>query len=921
MSLLSNKYKLDVKVYSAQVAKFISCTDAANIKLIGNNSVSEHSIFGHRDISNFYLAVSSNTIATFNNLNISFYKDTVIRGNLVIDGNVVALGIDIAASSEDLFFEISSYTDITSNLLIPKYMQIANSGIINTSNIIMQALPYLSEQLYIDGLDVVTSNTETIYFLQNNCNYSIEKFDYRFSQKTADDFNEGINNNFFVNSKYLHNSLTINGDTRVSNIYSTNDINSIYTYACEYFSDGSKLQNIYIGDSTTNALCEGSNLFFNPVLISDILQSCNLDALNYTETLFDKKYYHDVILQTEIYDYINLGIIDVSNYSSDIYIECSFNDDHSNYILLNEMQSSNYLTNIDIIKTYYDITNIISNIHINTIIEENDNTSKFVTNVSNILYANMYKINHSIIQHANNILSNIEDEIYNRYDNISNLQILFLQDTTQKIQYDREDLYTYINTSSNHFAIYKNISYTNCSNAILKNSNVNIEDLHNDLHHQNNEIDLMSTYIYQYINDNEKIYLSEIINIYVNASNLLNSLQYADVSNLLIISSNYLHEELHSKYLNILAYDNYIFHKLISNLDDINDISHILSSNIYNKVCVDFNSQLQFLDTNLIANGTSNFYYTEEKFNEIFSTLSADYITDGLVNRWIINNEYYGDLNIVGTLYASNLIIDGEISTINTNVYQSGKCIISSSNNRDLLKIIKYIDGDEVSKIINNTGNSLDIFKAYDVDNKCILYVYDSNVCINKTNNIDSLHSGFDISGNIYATIFHGNSTCIYNVNLSDKNTDLLQENGSNLYFTNERVSFLIDMSNIDITNYIQSLSNIIYYTVIEHVKLENNLYSDSNYLYNEYIQNKDTSNNLQQVLTEIKHTIIDEDIYLYDYIQNISNVHLNYIDSPSSTSSITYTAYMREMAGGGGSIQVQRGNEMSTMILMEVAG
>lgn len=56
-------------------------------------------------------------------------------------------------------------------------------------------------------------------------------------------------------------------------------------------------------------------------------------------------------------------------------------------------------------------------------------------------------------------------------------------------------------------------------------------------------------------------------------------------------------------------------------------------------------------------------------------------------------------------------------------------------------------------------------------------------------------------------------------------------------------------------------------------------------------------------------------------YIQAISNVHLNYMDSPSSTSSVTYTAYMREMAGGGGSIQVQRGNEISTIILMEVAG
>lgn len=54
-------------------------------------------------------------------------------------------------------------------------------------------------------------------------------------------------------------------------------------------------------------------------------------------------------------------------------------------------------------------------------------------------------------------------------------------------------------------------------------------------------------------------------------------------------------------------------------------------------------------------------------------------------------------------------------------------------------------------------------------------------------------------------------------------------------------------------------------------------------------------------------------------YIQSIGNVPLNYVDSPASTSAQTYTVYFREMAGNGGAVTTQRGNEMSTLILMEV--
>jgi hypothetical protein len=55
--------------------------------------------------------------------------------------------------------------------------------------------------------------------------------------------------------------------------------------------------------------------------------------------------------------------------------------------------------------------------------------------------------------------------------------------------------------------------------------------------------------------------------------------------------------------------------------------------------------------------------YVEKTSNIIskrITDLSADYIADGTINKFIINNKYKNDLEIIGDLTASNLIIYGE---------------------------------------------------------------------------------------------------------------------------------------------------------------------------------------------------------------------------------------------------------------------
>lgn len=62
----------------------------------------------------------------------------------------------------------------------------------------------------------------------------------------------------------------------------------------------------------------------------------------------------------------------------------------------------------------------------------------------------------------------------------------------------------------------------------------------------------------------------------------------------------------------------------------------------------------------------------------------------------------------------------------------------------------------------------------------------------------------------------------------------------------------------------------------------------------------------------------------MFSWYGNVNNpwmfqVAMNYLDSPATTSSITYAAYMR--SGAGQSIQAMPNNSQGTITLMEIAG
>jgi hypothetical protein len=278
-------------------------------------------------------------------------------------------------------------------------------------------------------------------------------------------------------------------------------------------------------------------------------------------------------------------------------------------------------------------------------------------------------------------------------------------------------------------------------------------------------------------------------------------------------------------------------------------------NNIISNVLFNFSNLISNLNTDLIYEGSSNLYYNDVNFNRFFNELTFDNMQDGSLNRFIVNDKYCGDLNILGVLTTSNIDIMGDISIIHANIYQSGSLLLTSSNGVNLQMVRNK------ALLYNNNSN-------------CILLVGNNYVGIN---NIEPLYE-LDVSGIIISDKITGEGKDLYDINIKDKSTSELRE-GSNLYFTDERLETMINVSNLD-------------YYINEHIvnresifELQSNYISnDSNVLILQYDLNyyDKTSNDIMKHITDhsigFSNNVMMDNIYfnniLNDIDYNASNSH-----------------------------------------------
>ena len=212
---------------------------------------------------------------------------------------------------------------------------------------------------------------------------------------------------------------------------------------------------------------------------------------------------------------------------------------------------------------------------------------------------------------------------------------------------------------------------------------------------------------------------------------------------------------------------------------------------------------------------------TSNEISTRVTLLSTDQITEhqNAINRFIVNNEYDGDIRITGELRTSNLTVYGTTTTIETDNYTA-----------EVLNIESLTDYTESALTVNKTGTT-------NVGTNIFESLYN-----------DQIVAKISTEGIVYASNFSGYGSMIRYVRLADNFTDELAEGDNNLYFTHGRVATIIDGSNVFTCNYIKNTSNEISNRITDTSnKIEGRLTVTSNLIEGRLTE---TSNKIEGRLT-----------------------------------------------------------------------
>ena len=266
--------------------------------------------------------------------------------------------------------------------------------------------------------------------------------------------------------------------------------------------------------------------------------------------------------------------------------------------------------------------------------------------------------------------------------------------------------------------------------------------------------------------------------------------------------------------------------------------------------------------------GTSN--YIIEEYNKLYNTIeniTLDNIENGLVNKFIINNSFSGDILVNGNLSAKNLNVSnitvlGTTTSIHTETQISSNIeIIANNTNGAALKIFQ---NDNINNIIECSNSSDIVFKIKN----------NGNVGISNNNPSEKL----DINGNIK---FSGNINNVSKTELNYlKNIDYnIKEkfnitHASNLETSNQILELSERIDNISLTDLNLSLNS----NSSEYIETNNILINNNSTIVNTSIYNSDCFNiinygvNSAFVINQIGENDIINILNNYTEIFKISN-------------------------------------------------
>jgi hypothetical protein len=661
--------------------------------------------------------------------------------------------------------------------------------------------------------------------------------------------------NYVLNTREYITNVSNYAANSIATVYqqTTNHTNNVSNYAAEYI----RAINQRVSSLSTNQIPESSNLYYTAERVGVIARASNIDTSNYIRTTGNQLR----LTITENFNYLNDTIIQTrTNLTNKINTDVlRTTDDLNATILQTNLQTCNYVSNIvgDLRNTF--ASNLATTV--NKVTQNDTNMSNYVLNMSN---------------YTANYVANVYQQTTNHIDNVSNYATEYIRGVNQRVS----------GLSTNHIPEASNLYYTpQRVGVIARASNI---DTSNYIRTTANQLRVTITENFNYLND--KIGITE-----TNVNNKIDNLRNQTVQNL-SDTCNVLLQQLTATDQNM---SNYMYDTNTSLLDTLNQNVNRLDGTIatndanasnyvasiyqdaQNKItntcnyATELNQRLNQRVSSLSTNNipeASNLYYTPQRVGVIARASNIDtsnYIrTTANQLRLTLTEtaQYLNDRITVGDA-SLNIKIDNLATT-------SEQRLTDTSN--VISQRITQTDAQMSNYLFETAGDLRNSLTATFSSNLGALGTTLSNrVTTNDYNMSNYVLNIYDTTSNRVTDVFNYATEYIRAVNqrVSSLSTNQIPE-GSNLYYTAQRVGVITRASNIDTSNYIRTATNQLRLTLTETTQYLNDRITVGDAALNIRIDNLTTASEqkLADASNIINQRITQTDTQMSNYVNRVHN-------------------------------------------------
>ena len=815
----SNSIILDINNYNHQFINYY-LPNLSNLISI-DIDIKPNVLFPFPNISNIY------------NFNLSFYSNNLQTSTINFNNN-------------NSFLDFNTYNNIHINFTNPIIANNFRFEFLMSSNIISYANlhNYITEisfrnlilEFYNEPNDYINIAIGKSINIKGRNNLAIGS-NINIIGDNSIIFGNNKNNNPIHNSIIIGNNNLTNDFINNSIIIGNNNKSSIIN--SNQIIIGSDIDNKYLLN-INNTICKDNNLLYIGLDKTPVAIGYNSNDTPYSSNSNISLFIKDGIYTSNLTFYHSNNTITLKNpdnltsniiYTLPIipneFVRIIMSCDNKGNLKWTETSTFDINTNLN-------VSNIItSNIYANGFIfgigsnlrnvNISDRTTDLLLEGSNLYYTNNRasniffsyinsNINSDLIREgSNNLYYTAIRDSNNFFSNLAKI-------TTNDIKEGTNNLYFNYNSLANSiFKLFSSYSTDNLkegsTNFYITQSKVNefiskknTDDFKSGSNNKFFTNDLANSNIQQFINNITTDNIKEgSSNLYFNNSRLLNNLN--------IILNNKttddLKEGIFNKYYN-QSNANLIFDILLSR-KTTNDFKENGSNLFFN--INRFNTYLLSKNTDDVKEGTSNFYLTTNRLINLLGTLNSDFIKEGTINRYytekyaqdvlikslnllstdniqegsnkkfIINNTYNNNLNVNGSVYATNVFIN------NSNMLDIYNQSLENAQSNYAKTYIKYTNASSITLNNSNSPIKLNIqlnsnFQTTSLANGVSPFIIvGSNVGINILNPYYNLH----VNGIAYANYLIGDGRNITNLNVNNLiiNTDDIRLGIRNKFITN----------------------------------------------------------------------------------------------------------------------------------------